>query len=285
MLVVGRNDRGQSDIWMYDLSGRTPPRRLTIGGYNRYPIWSSDGRRVTFQSGREGDAAIFSQPVDGNAAVRVTTPAKGEMHVPEAWSPDGRYLLYSAGTAFRLRTSLQALRVDDGTTVRFTGLPGHLIRGATFSPDGRWVAYSSEGAIGGATPFDAGRDGQDRASVFVEPFLPTGQRIPAPKEANVQDFHPVWARDGQRLLYSRFPQRLVAVPFSTKPPAFGLPIELTRTPPTGINSPDARGYDVLPDGRVVSLSPLIGSSPAVPQGEIRVVLNWLDELKQRVPVK
>src|SRR5262249_34719380 len=155
-----------------------------------------------------------------------------------------------------------------------------LIHGATFSPDGRWVAYSSEGA----PPFAAGGDGWDTASVFVEPFPPTGQRIPAPKEANVGNFHPVWARDG-RLLYSRFPQRLVAVPFSTKPPAFGLPVELTRTPPTGINIQFARGYDVLPDGRVVSLSPLIGSSPAAPQGEIRVVLNWLEELKRLVPAK
>jgi hypothetical protein len=95
----------------------------------------------------------------------------------------------------------------------------------------------------------------------------------------------VWARDGQRLLYSRFPQRLVAVPFSTSPPAFGLPVELARTPPTGIGFQQARGYDVLPDGRVVSLSPLIGSSPAAPHGEIRVVLNWLEELKRLVPAK
>jgi serine/threonine-protein kinase len=277
MLAVGRTDGGRSDIWMYDLSGRTAPRQLTIGGHNRYPIWSSDGRRVTFQSGREGDEAIFSQPVDGNAAVRVTTPAKGEMHVPEAWSPDGRYLLYSAGKGFTLRTSLQALRVDDGTTTRFaTGLPGLLVRGAAFSPDGRWVAYSSEGSARG----DAGR-----GSVFVEPFPPTGQRIPAPKEGNAQDFHPVWARDGQRLLYSRFPQRLVSVPFSTRPPAFGLPVELARTPPTGITIQQPRGYDVFPDGRVVSMSPLIGSSPAAPQGEIRVVLNWLEELKRLVPTK
>jgi serine/threonine-protein kinase len=281
MLAVGRNDRGRSDIWIYDLSGRTAPRQLTTGGENRYPIWSSDGRRVTFQSGREGDEAIFSQAVDGNAAVRVTTPAKGEMHVPEAWSRDG-YLLYSAGKGLTLRTSLQALRVDDGTTVRFTRLPGLLIRGAAFSPDGRWVAYSSEGAIGGATRSATGRDS---ASVFVEPFPPTGQRIPAPKDGTLRDFHPVWARDGQRLLYSRFPQRLMAVPFSTQPPAFGLPVELARTPPTGITVRDARGYDVLPDGRVVSISPLIGSSPAMPRGEIRVVLNWLEELKRLVPTK
>ena len=287
MLALGRNDRGRSDIWLYDPSGKTAPRPLTIGGRNRYPIWSSDGRRVTFQSGREGDEAIFSQPVDGNAAVRVTTPAKGEMHVPEAWSPDGRYLLYSAGKTFTLRTSLEALRVDDGTTTRLaTGLPGIPVRGATFSPDGRWVAYSSDEDIRGASRSPTERDpGREIRGVFVEPFPPTGQRIPAPKELNRQDFHPVWARDGQRLFFSRFPQRLVAVPFSTQPPTFGLPIELARTPPTGIGIRDARGYDVFPDGRVVSLSPLIGSSPAAPQGEIRVVLNWFEELKRLVPVK
>jgi Tol biopolymer transport system component len=278
MLAVGRNDRARPEIWMYDLSGKTAPRQLSIGSRSRYPIWSSDGRRVTFQSSREGDEAIYSQPVDGNAAVRVTTPAKGEMHVPEAWSPDGRYLLYSAGKGLALRTSLQALKVDDGTTTRFaTGLSELFFRGAAFSPDGRWVAYSFEEASGGA--------GARGRGVFVEPFPPTGQRIPAPKDGNLQDYHPVWARDGQRLLFSRFPQRLVAVPFRTQPPAFGLPVELSRTPPTGIGIRNARGYDVLPDGRVVSLSPLIGSSPAAPQGEIRVVLNWHEELKRLVPTR
>ena len=95
----------------------------------------------------------------------------------------------------------------------------------------------------------------------------------------------MWARDGQRLYYSRFPQRLVAVPFSAQPPTFGVPVELTHTPPTGITIRDARGYDVLPDGRVVSLSPLIGSSPGAPHGEIRVVLNWVEELKRLLAAK
>jgi len=205
----------------------------------------------------------------------VTTPAKGEIHVPEAWSPDGRSLLYSAGKTFTLRTSLQALRVDDGTTTQLaTGLPGLMVRGATFSPDGRWVAYSSDEAIP-----------RVESGYSLEPFPPTGQRIPAPKELNRQDFHPVWAPDGQRLFYSRFPQRRVAVPFSAQPPTFGLPIELARTPPTGIDIRGARGYDVFPDGRVVSLSPLIGSSSVASQGEIRVVLNWFEELKRVAPTK
>ena len=71
-------------------------RRLTFGGQNRFPIWSPDGQRVAFQSDREGDLGIFSQPADGNGPVeRLTKAAKGDAHVPESWSPDGRHVAFA----------------------------------------------------------------------------------------------------------------------------------------------------------------------------------------------
>jgi Tol biopolymer transport system component len=50
---------------VYELSGASALRRLTFGGNNRMPIWSADGRRLAFQSDREGDLAVFWQPVSG----------------------------------------------------------------------------------------------------------------------------------------------------------------------------------------------------------------------------
>ena len=55
--------------------GKAPRRRLTFGGNNRFPIWSADGKRIVFQSDRDGDAALFWQPADGSGtAERLTTP-------------------------------------------------------------------------------------------------------------------------------------------------------------------------------------------------------------------
>jgi hypothetical protein len=47
---------------------------------------------------------------------------------------------------------------------------------------------------------------------------------------------------------------------------------------------DLRGYDLLPGGRFISLAPSSGASPTgVPQVELRVFLNWFEDLKRRVP--
>jgi hypothetical protein len=53
-------------IGVYDLSGATAMRPLTVNGSNRFPIWSPDGQRITFQSNREGDLGLFAQRADGS---------------------------------------------------------------------------------------------------------------------------------------------------------------------------------------------------------------------------
>jgi Tol biopolymer transport system component len=140
LLAVGKNDGDASDIWTYDLSGKTEMRRLTFGGNNRLPVWSHDGRHVTFQSRRDGDHAIFCQTLDGREAARLTTAAKGEVHVPLSWSPDGKHLLFGAGDESSRRMSLRVLSSDGRTTDPFAATKaGGSIRGGGFSPDGHWV--------------------------------------------------------------------------------------------------------------------------------------------------
>jgi serine/threonine-protein kinase len=52
-LAVGTDDGKEANIWVYDLSGKTTLRRLTLSGRNLYPVWSSDSKHVLFQSDRE----------------------------------------------------------------------------------------------------------------------------------------------------------------------------------------------------------------------------------------
>jgi hypothetical protein len=66
--------------------------------------------------------------------------------------------------------------------------------------------------------------------------------------------------------------------------AFGTPVELPRHPRPRVTSSGVRGYDVFPDGRFVSLGSLPGEGAADQQfNQLRVVLNWTEELKQLVP--
>src|SRR5262249_5309169 len=86
-VAFGSDDGREANIWIYDLDGASSPRRLTFAGKNSFPIWSSDGGRVAFQSDREGDLAIFWQPAEvSGAAERLTRPETGTAHIPESWS-------------------------------------------------------------------------------------------------------------------------------------------------------------------------------------------------------
>ena len=143
------------------MSGASAMRRLTFGGRNKFPIWSGDGVRVAFQSDREGDQGIFSQPADGTGPPeRLTKPAQGASHVAESWSPNGEWLLFSETKGARVALMLFSLK--DRKAVPFGGVEATTFTSAAFSPDGRWVTYSGRGIIG------------DGSAVFVQPFPPTG---------------------------------------------------------------------------------------------------------------
>jgi Tol biopolymer transport system component len=122
-------------------------RRLTFGGRNHFPIWSADGERIAFQSDREGDAAIFWQRADGTgAAERLTRPDKGVAHIPQAWDPAGEKFLFGrTGTGETVGSSLWTFSLRDRKAEPFGVRYSGTLRppSAAFSPDGRWVAYSS----------------------------------------------------------------------------------------------------------------------------------------------
>src|SRR5438128_2389339 len=106
-LPLGTDDGKEAIVWIHDLAGTSPTRRLTLEGRNRFPIWSADGQRVAFQSDREGDLGIFWQRADGSGTPeRLTRPEQGESHVPNSWSPDGQRFLFSVakGATFSLWT-------------------------------------------------------------------------------------------------------------------------------------------------------------------------------------
>jgi serine/threonine protein kinase len=271
LLAVGRSDGASSDIWTYDLSGKAEIKRLTFGGQSRFPVWSADSRRVTFQSGQ--DNAIWWQAADGSGPQRLTSPAQGEEHVPEAWSRDGTKLLFSIFKESRYSLWVRTL---DGRTERFGQAESAEPLSASLSPDGRWIVYAATDLAGANLSRNRG--------VFVERFPFTGEKHQAPKI--LLDYHPTWAPNGRSLFYVPGSNRpIVSVPVTTQPAvAFGPPRELPRGPLPGILSLGFRGYDVLPDGRFVSVSPWSGSgSTGAAAAEIHVVVNWFEELKRLVP--
>jgi serine/threonine-protein kinase len=273
-IAVGSDDGKDAIVWIYDVSGATSIRRLTLGGRNRVPVWSADGERVAFQSDREGDLAIWWQRSDGaTPAERLTKPDKDTVHVPQSWSPDGKTLLLSVAKGGSY--SVAALSLGNKTVTPFGGIQSAIPPGAAFSPDGKWVAYAIR---------EATRPGINVQPLFVQPFPATGARYQVARNG----IHPTWAPDGKELFYGSAPVQFTAVSVATQPAfSFGNPTQM----PYRSNDQGPlfeRNNDIMPDGKqflgvvAAGLSPTSGSVVAP---EIRVVLNWFTELQQRVPTR
>lgn len=275
-IALGSDDGKQAIIWIHELAGSSEPRRLTLQGQNRFPIWSPDGVRVAFQSDREKDLAIFAQRADGTGPIeRLTKADQGDEHVPQSWSPDGRYLLFSVVKP--RSASLWALSVVDKKAAPFGGVQSVERIGATFSPDGRWVAYS----IGTGSP-----DPSSDRGVFLQPFPANGEKYQAPKRS--LDFHPVWSQKGGELIYvtSAASGQIAAVTVGMQSGVtFGSPVMLPARVTADRRSGEQRAWDILPDGRFIGL--VLPSAEAAGREalQIRIVQNWTEELKERVPTK
>jgi Tol biopolymer transport system component len=128
------NDGKESLIYVYDLAGATTMQRLTFGGNNRHPAWSGDGKRVAYQSDREGDAGVWWQLADGSgSSERLTKPETGEMHVPLSFTRDGQYLLVGTNRGTTAH-SMALLSVATKQLTRFERIASTTPPAATFSP-------------------------------------------------------------------------------------------------------------------------------------------------------
>ena len=271
-LLIGTDDGMEAIVWIYELKGGGAARRLTFGGRNTSPIWTPDGRRVTFHSDREGDLGMFWQPADGSGpAERLTKPEPGIDHRPEAWSPDGRtlaFLVATGGGAGLGAGDIWTLSVDGERTAKPL-VEGPIVnqRFTAFSPDGRWFAYVST-EVGG------------RMETFVQPFPPTGAKYQVPTDAGRT---PVWSPSGREILFDSA-NRIAAIEVETAPTfKFGKPVLLPVQRP--ILGGPGRNFDVSSDGKqFIVVLPGATSTGDPNRGQINVTLNWFEELRQRVPV-
>jgi Tol biopolymer transport system component len=230
-------------------------------------VWI-DAEHVAFQSDREGDLGIFWQRADGTTPPeRLTTPDdKDTAHIPESWSPIGKTLLFSISKKSPAY-SLASLLLPEKKVTPFAGITSIFPIAATFSPDGKWFAYTT--AAPGA-----------RITALVRPFPLTEASYPI----TTGGIHPFWSPDGKELIYSARAADLDSVSVTTTPSfAFGNPVsEAQRFVERGPSV--ERNNDILTNGRLLGTVPA-GLTVAASTPQIDVVLNWFEELKARVPTK
>jgi Tol biopolymer transport system component len=272
-IAVATDEGRDANIWIADLASGASLRRLTFGGRNLFPIWTPDGRYVTFQSDRDGDRAIYRQLADGSGVPeRLTKPEEAAEHQPESWRPDGRVL--SLNKVFQGDQGIWTIGSGaDAKPEVFIDTRDTVEKHSAFSPDGRWIAYMANTDVANT-----------HAEVFVQPFPPTRAKYQISFSGGRT---PVWSSDGRRLFYHEpSTNRLFFVTVQTSPTfAVTRPAEIAIR---GTVHPLAqRNYDVTPDGKqlLVVVSASDGQEdPSRSRQQINIVLNWFEELKARVPV-
>jgi Tol biopolymer transport system component len=274
-IAYGVQEAQGFNIWIYDLDGRSAARRLTFGGNNRFPAWSPDSRHLVFQSDRGGDLALYRQPADvtGESAERITRPEAGTSHVPESWSRQEDILSVSVVHG---ATTLSTLSMRDRKMMPFGTVRSTNLLNSEFSPDGHWIAYTVRG-------------GASVTMINVEPFPATGAKSQISKPDELAH-HALWAPDGKSLFYVPGNQPVVGVSITTRPSfAFGNPITAPGNVPNTNPFGEPRNFDIAPDGRrwVAVVDPTAPGSTQASGAtlQMQVVLNWFEELTQRVPVK
>ena len=276
-LVVQTAEDDGGVLWLYDLAGDAQIQQLTFEGDNQRPIWTPDGQGITFSSDREGTMSLYSMPADGSgAAERLTTADEGTAHWPGSWAPAGQTLLFNVE---RNRVSDWDIWTLSSATLETQSLydtPDTVYWGAELSANGQWLAYG------------AGTTGLD-IDIYVEPFPPTGSRPHRISQNGA--YWPLWSPDGDRLFYrpisiaTRTQGTLRSVDVVAEPD-FAFRNEQTLPIEGFITVPFYRDYDLTPDGErfvmVFSADQTEGGESLPPQ--INVVLNWDQELLERVPI-
>jgi Tol biopolymer transport system component/predicted Ser/Thr protein kinase len=267
----------ETQIWLYDLSRDTLTRLTFEGNQNYNAVWTPDGRRIAFQSDREGPLNIFWQLADGSGGLeRLTT--SGSNQFPISWSPDGQLLAFVEIDPTTQR-DIWVLRMSDLSPASGQALSAgnEQVRKAQpflrtrfdesvprFSPDGRWLAYISN---------ESGH-----FEIYVQPYPGPGGKWQISTEGGTE---PVWNPNGRELFY-RSGGKMMAVDITTQPGfAAGKPRMLFEGQyvPTPATTPN---YDVGPDGQRFLMIKSSESAEGAPT-QINVVLNWFEELKQKVP--
>jgi Tol biopolymer transport system component len=250
------------DVWLLDI-GRNTSTRLTYDQVRAtFPVWSADGSSVIFGSIRGSDVNLYLKLASGAGDERLLLKSDAGYKYATSSSRDGRFLLYTVENP-ETKTDLWVLPLrGDRKPTPFLRTEFNE-RSGQFSPDGHWIAYTSD---------ESGSD-----EIYVREFSSgsaQGSWDAAGKWliSKGGGTNPRWRGDGRELFYVASDGKLMSVDISAKPvfqaaapkPLFQLPL-------------GSIGGDVTADGRRFLIGVPVAQSASVP---FTVVLNWQTTLKK-----
>jgi Tol biopolymer transport system component/tRNA A-37 threonylcarbamoyl transferase component Bud32 len=262
-IAIALGPLGARDIWTVDVARKSKTRLTFDPADDDNPVWSPDGTSLAFSSNRSGANRLYVKPADGSADERLLTEQPG---VPTSWSRDGRFLLF---------TSAGEKTGNDIWVLPNPGRPGSESKPAVvlatsfaeaaahFSPDGRWIAYTSNEA--------------PPSEVYVRPFTETAPARGAKWLVSTGEdiaTSPRWSGNGERLYYVRIASSDIRASDIDTSKGFqaGTPRRLFAAPP-----PLASGWTPAPDDKQFLFITTPDGGRTAP---FTVVLNWAAALKK-----
>jgi serine/threonine protein kinase/Tol biopolymer transport system component len=232
---------GKYFIRIHDLARGISTRLTDAGNENENnPVWSRDGKQITYPAVAGNTYSIYQIPADGSGSPQLLL--KGGKMLPNDWSADGHLVFMNLEKGDPVVYS-----ASDHQVMQLVPSGGE----AQFSPDGKWIAYLQVG--------------RPSLYVFVQPFPGPGGRLQISSAGGAQ---PRWARDGRQVFYMAPDRKLMAVSFDPQKKSAGKPRVLFQT---RIVAPEFAlfQYDVAPDGRF-----LINSLPSNTSSPLTLLTGW-----------
>jgi serine/threonine-protein kinase len=278
-LVVGRSLPATDpppDIYVFDLATENL-RQLTFNALaDDGPVWSRDGSRIYFRSySEDGVAAVHVIPTDGGTAEFLASSETAQNPLPWAISPDDKTLvLVDAVSLQDVNLATIDIANDEKTTPLLDLAEG--LTEPSLSPNGQWLLYYQ---FTGPTAADA--------EINIRPFPDVRQQ----RRPVAPGTHPVFSADGSEIFFFDG-AGLSVTSVQYTPFRVGAPERLFRGQYWyGVAGPQGslgRAWDVDPNtDRFLMISlpaPSDGEPGETARPRINVVLNWFEELKERVPV-
>ena len=183
-VAVATDDRDGTALYVGDTSGGalTP----VVAGQGPTPTevpWNPDGKALAARDSH-GERLLRFSALGGGAGEPLL--ADGARNLPEQWTPDGRGLIYSRTETATGRTSICLLSLDTSPPKWSVIVDGgqRIVRGASLSPDGHWLAYES--------------DESERAEIYVQAYPSPAGRIQVSREGGTRAR---WAKSSNRLYF------------------------------------------------------------------------------------
>jgi eukaryotic-like serine/threonine-protein kinase len=178
-IAVAVNEAKGTNIWVYDLAGRT---FTPLANDATYPEWSPDSKRVLFRFVNQGKQGIWWQPADGSGKAELLYEPPDPVN-EAILSPDGKWLVYRTAPGTHNR-DIYAVPLDgDRKPILIVGGPAQESH-MRLSPDGKWLAYQSN---------ESGR-----FEIYVRPFPGNGARVGVSSDGGAE---PTWSRTGSAIMY------------------------------------------------------------------------------------